>query len=382
MTKTIVVLGAGIAALPIIRQTMRQVVLKSKDYNLVVVSPNTHMLFPIAMPRAIVPGQLSEDKYMVPLSKQFAQYPKDKFEHILGAADSLDPDAKIVKVAGREVKYDTLIVATGATYKEDVPWKTLDTTEQTKSKIQEYQKAIEAAKSIVVVGAGPTGSEVAGELGFEYAKHGKKEVTLVYKEDQPLLPGMLSSVRKQARVELERLNVKLVPNSTVTKVTKQGKETVLELTSKGKTTTLKAEVYIAATGVQPNTSFAPAAMLDSKGYLKQNKTLQAPSYPEIFIVGDAGNLEDSKATIADEQSVHLIKALPAHLLEGKAIPAREVNTKNMYAVTLGRSKATGQMGGWKLPSVMLWWVKGRTMFTEFAEGLTTGVRTTSTVFEK
>jgi len=382
MAKTIVVLGAGLAALPIIRQTMRQIVLKSTDYNLIVISLNSHMLFPIAMPRAIVPGQFSEDKYMVPVSKQFAQYPKDKFEHILGAADSLDPEAKIVRVGGREVRYDKLIVATGARYKGDVPWTTLDTTEQTRSKIHEYQKAIETAKSIVIVGAGPTGTEVAGELGFEYAKKGKKKVTLVCRGDQPLPPKMLDSVRKQARVELERLNVKLVSNSTVTNVTKDGNETVLELTSNGKMSTLKADVHIAATGVQPNTSFAPASMLDSKGYLKQDKTLRAPFYPDIFIVGDAGNLEESKATIADEQAVQLINALPAHLLEGKAMPTRELNTKNMYVVTLGRSKATGQMSGWKLPSMILWWVKGRTMFTESVEGIARGFQTINTVFEK
>lgn len=381
--KTIVVLGAGIAALPIIRQTMRQVVLKSTDYKLIVIAPNTHMLFPIAMPRAIVPGQMQEDKYLIPLSKQFAQYPKDKFEHILGAAEALDPEGKTVRVGEREVQFDTLIVATGSTYKEDVPWKILESTDKTRSAIREFQEQIQASKSIVIVGAGPTGSEIAGELGFEYSKHGKKEVTLIYSGDQPLLEGMMSSVRKQARVELERLNVKLVSNTTVTKVTKEGKETTLELTGKdGKKTTMKTEAYIPATGVKPNASFAPPSMLDATGHLKQSKTLQSPSHPSIFIVGDAGNLEDSKASIADEQAVHLIKNLPAHLLQGKAMPERAVNTKEMYAVTLGRSKATGQMGGWKLPSVMLWWVKGRTMFTEAAEGIAMGIKTTSTVFEK
>lgn len=381
--KTIVVLGAGFAALPIIRQTMRQVVLKSTDYKLVVIAPNTHMLFPIAMPRAIVPGQITEEKYLIPLSKQFSQYSKDKFEHILGSAEALDPEAKIVRVGEREVKFDTLIVATGSTYKEDVPWKILDSTEKTRSRIQEFQTEIKAAKSIVVVGAGPTGSEIAGELGFEYSKHGTKEVTLIYNHDQPLLPGMLDSARKQARLELERLNVKLVPSTTVTKVTKEGKESVLELTSKdGKKSTLKTDVYIPATGIKPNTSFAPASMLDASGYLNQNKSLQSPSYPNIFIVGDVGNLEASKASLADEQAVYLIKNLPAHLLQGKAIPEREPTSKEMIAVTLGRSKGTGQMGSWKLPSFMVWYVKGRTMFTEFAEGIVKGVKTTSTVLEK
>ena len=59
-----------------------------------------------------------------------------------------------------------------------MPWKgSLSGYEATRDGLHKVQGQVKAAKSIVVGGAGPTGIEVAGELGFEYGKN--KEITLV-----------------------------------------------------------------------------------------------------------------------------------------------------------------------------------------------------------
>ena len=80
--KTIVVLGTGVAATAVIRQTMKSTVLKRNDIKVVVVSPSTHFLWPIAMPRAIVPGQFADEKVMFPLEPTFDEYPAEKFEFV------------------------------------------------------------------------------------------------------------------------------------------------------------------------------------------------------------------------------------------------------------------------------------------------------------
>lgn len=82
---TIAVLGSRLSAVPVIRQAMVQVVSKSKDYTLLVVVPNTHYHFPVAMPSAIVPCQVSDDKIRMNLELQFSRYPANKVEFILGA---------------------------------------------------------------------------------------------------------------------------------------------------------------------------------------------------------------------------------------------------------------------------------------------------------
>ncbi|KAK4062511.1 uncharacterized protein Triagg1_9881 [Trichoderma aggressivum f. europaeum] len=387
MTKTIVVLGVGVAAAPLIRQTMRNVVLKEKDFNMIVVAPNTHFHWPIAMPRVIVPGQLADDKAMIDLRPFFKEYPADKFEFVQGVASAMDPASNTVDVllssgASRTVNYHTLVVATGTSSKDNMPWKAMGDTEHTKSRLREVQEQIKNAKSIVIVGGGQTGAETAGELGFEYSKEGRKEVYFIYNDSLPLAPPVMDSVRKQTKTELEKLKVKLVPNTKVTAVEYSGNDTILTLTSSdGKTKTLTTQAYIPTTGGTPNSSFVPAALLDSEGYINQTATLQAKGYDNIFVLGDIGNLEGSKAGVADAQAVHLIKALPIHL-KGGAMPAYTPSTKVMVGITLGRSRGTGQMGSFKVFSFLIHYAKGRFLGTDYAHLIAAGKKTLMTTYEK
>ncbi|KAL7956423.1 hypothetical protein V8C34DRAFT_288637 [Trichoderma compactum] len=387
MTKTIVVLGVGVAAAPLIRQTMRNVVLKEKDYTLIVVAPNTHFHWPIAMPRVIVPGQLADDKAMIDLRPFFKEYPADKFEFVQGVASTMDPASNTVDVllssgASRTINYHTLVVATGTSSKDNMPWKSMGDTEHTKSRLREVQEQIKNAKSIVIVGGGQTGAETAGELGFEYSKEGRKEVHFIYNDSLPLAPPVMDSVRKQTKTELEKLKVKLVPNTKVTAVEYSGNDTILTLTSSdGKTKTLTTQAYIPTTGGTPNSSFVPAALLDSEGYVNQTATLQAKGYDNIFVIGDVGNLEQSKAGVADAQTVHLIKALPIYL-KGGAMPVYTPNTKVMVGITLGRSRGTGQMGSFKIFSFLIHYAKGRFLGTDYAHLIAAGKKTLMTTYEK
>lgn len=385
--KTIVVLGAGVGATPLIRQLMRNTVLTSNDYRMVVIAPNTHFHWPIAIPRAVVPGQLPDEKVSIALEPYFKDYPKDKFEFVLGTASGLDPDTKSVIVAlntggSSTVSYHTIVIATGTTSKNNMPWKGMRTTEETKTKLHNLQDSIKEAKTIVVAGGGLTGSETAGELGFEYAQSGKKEVIFVYSDSLPLAAPVIDSVRKQVSTELEKLNVKLVPDTTVTAVSTSGKDTILELHHRnGTTRTITTQAYLPTTGATPNSSFAPPKMLDSDGYLKQTTTLQAEGYPDVFVLGDVGNLEGSNASAVDAQTVHLIMALPTYLNGGK-LPEFQAATRAMYGITLGRSRATGQVGNFKMFSFVIWYIKGRFLGTDYAHLIAAGKKTMLKTYEK
>lgn len=385
--KNIVILGAGVAAAPLIRQTMVNTVLKRDDFKLIVVSPTAHFHWPIAMPRAIVPGQFEDEKVMFPLEPTFKEYPPSKFEFVQGKASSLDTTSNLVIVslnAGgtQSVLYDTLIIATGARARDDMPWKSLGTTEETKAKLHSLQSQIKKAKTIIVAGGGLTGVETAGELGFEYSKDGQKEVIFIHDSHLPLGPPVMDSMRKAAKNELEKLKVKIVPNSTVVNTTVNGDETVVEVrNTDGSTMSYKAQAYVPAIGIIPNTEFVPANLLDERGFIKQTTLLQAEGHPNIFVIGDAGNLEPSKAAIAEAQTVHLIKALPVYLDGGK-VPEYTVAGKEIFGITVGRSRATGQMGTMKVFSFLIWWVKGRFLGTDYAGAWAAGKRMMTKTFEK
>lgn len=385
--KTIVVLGTGVAATAVIRQTMKTTVLPRKDVKMVVVSPNTHFLWPIAMPRAIVPGQLADEKVLFPLEPTFKEYPSDKFEFVLGTASSLDPSAKSVTVLtnnateSRTVHYDAIVIATGASAKNDMPFKPMDTTQHVLDSLRRIQEDIKRADTIVVAGGGATGVETAGELGYEYAKNGSKTVYFIHNESLPLSSPVIDSVRKQAKLELEKLNVKILANTTITSAKATGKDTVLELRqADGTTKSLTTQAYIPTMGVTPNTSFLPKSMLDSHGYVRQTTRLQAEGHADIFVIGDAGNLEACKVAAAGAQARHLIQSLPLHL-DGKDLPEYKLPTTDMIGITLGRSRGTGQVGTMKLFSFLIWYFKGRFLGTDYAGHLAAGKRTLTTKFE-
>ncbi|KAH7252997.1 hypothetical protein B0J15DRAFT_513291 [Fusarium solani] len=343
---------------------MLKSVLQQDNLRLTVIAPNTHFHWPIAMPRVILPDHWSEHKAMFELYPFFKDYPPERFEFVLGAASSMDLEGKHITVALNRggvytVHYDTLVIATGSTAQDHVPWTVLGTTEETKDKLHALWDDIRRSETIVIAGGGPTGTETAGEIAYEY--NGGKEVHFVYYDDLPLGPSTLDSVRKQVVKELSKLKVNLLPKTRVTEVTKDGKDTILQLRrADGSFQTLRTQAYIPATGTKPNSAFAPKEILDNRGFIKQT---------------------NNRAMYADSQCQHLIKNIPRYLSGGKMTPYKK-NQKEMMAVTLGRKRATGQLGNIKILSLLMWYAKGRWMGTDYAYDLAAGRRSLSTVLEK
>ncbi len=260
-----------------------------------------------------------------------------------------------------------------------MPFKNLGTTEATKAALHDWSKRIGEAKSIVVAGAGATGVELAGELGQEYAVTGKKEITLVADQELPFESKYLRGVREAAKKELERLKVKVVVNAKATLPTDNSSKTVTITKTDGTTSTLQADLLIPTFGVVPNTSFLPASMLDARGFVKQTTYLRAEGHDDIFVVGDAGNLQTPQAAHAEQQTLHVVRLLEARALAaeaaGAAVPEYKPADKIMFAATVGRNRGTGQMGNWKLWSWIVWLAKGRYLGTNYASDIAKGART-------
>ncbi|CAI6092559.1 unnamed protein product [Clonostachys chloroleuca] len=387
--KTILDLGAGIGAIPVVRQTMVNIVLKDDNFKLVLVAPNTHFHWPISMPRTIVPVQHLEDKTFIPLTPTFSDYPPQKFSFVRGKAVSLDPESNSVTVGlaaggSLSVPYHTLIIAIGARARArgGMPWKCLSDTLETRERLYHLQDQIAKAKSIVVAGGGLTAVEIAGELGYKYSQHGTKEVILVYNDRLPLAPPATDSVRSQVKLELERLKVKLISDTTVTSHGSHDGTITLQLkNAEGSVESISTEAYLPAFGLIPNTDFMPEHLLDDRKYIKQTTKLQVEGHSNIFVIGDAGSLESSNAIHADKQAVHLIKALPSYFAKCELAEYR-ADSRPAFGIALGPSRGVGQVGNWRVYSILVWFMKGRYLGTDYSPMLATGKRTSMTIFEK
>jgi NADH dehydrogenase FAD-containing subunit len=379
MTKTVVILGAGLAGLPVAHYLLKFTAANVSDLRVVLVSPNDEFYWNLASVRAVLPGKLAEDKYTWPIPEAFAKYPSDKFEFVAGKAETLNPDTNSVVVAlndgtQRNLEYHTVIVCTGSDPLDGMPWKTVGTSQKTKAAIAQLQEQIKNAKSIVVGGAGATGVEFAGELGAEYAKPGTKSVTIVSSDPLPLEARIMQSTRETTKKELEKLKVKFVADTKITAVADADGQKVLELTNKdGSKTTLKADLFVPTYGMSFNTQFAPAAMLDANKKLNQDKYLRSPQYKNVFVLGDVGNLQPPQAAAAGTQVGHIITQLEPYLKTGK-VEEYKFEDKIMFGVSIGPNRGTGQMGTMKPLSLLIWWFKGRYLGTNYAKDFATGLK--------
>lgn len=305
MTRTIVILGAGIGGFPLAHYLVRHTASKFSDVRVVLVSPTDEFYWVFAVPRAVIPGQMSPDDISFSIPDSFAQYPSNKFELVLGKADRLLPESNAVVVAlddgdKRSIEYHSVIVATGADDKHKLPWKNLGTSAETRDALDRLRTSIGDAQTIFVAGAGPTGVEFVGELGSEYSRHGTKKVILVSSDKLPLNSSVLDSVHHTVKSQLKKLDIEIIANAKVTAALGTGVDQALELiAADGKKQSLKADLLIPAHGLTYNTDFMPAEMLDKDGRVEQEKTLQASGYDNVFAMGDAGNIQDPLAYFAN-----------------------------------------------------------------------------------
>jgi len=240
--KQVVILGASYAGTSAAHRILKQGAKTGLTFKITLVSPNTHLYWNIAAPRALIEGQFSDEQLFQPLVDGFTQYPDSRFEFIVGRAGKLDAGSKEVVIVGvngeKKLKYDFLILATGSHTEGDTPFKGLESTEATKDALHNVQNQVKRAKTIVIAGAGVTGVETAGELAFEYEN--KKEIILVgFEPRDPLrLPRQLTllqiasgtavleaqqspeSVCKIATAALHKLGVEIRLQNKVTKTMK------------------------------------------------------------------------------------------------------------------------------------------------------------------
>lgn len=191
--------------------------------------------------------------------------------------------------AARTLQYDQLVLATGTranrTCDAQAPWKAAGTHEETLALLRDVGTRIAAAQHIVVAGAGATGVEVAGELGFEFGKSApaasKKEIVLLASGDE-ILGG--DAVAGNARAELTKLGVTIKTGSVAESAT---------TTADGKTevklrdgSVIKTDLFLPATGLVPNSEYVDKKYLNEKNLVEVDGYFRVPGVEGVWALGD------------------------------------------------------------------------------------------------
>lgn len=243
---------------------------------------------------------MKDEEFTQPIEPAFAKYPSDAFEFIVGTATASDLDAQSVTISTatgeRIVSYDHLVLATGTRTSGDdvVPWKASGTHEEIMDTLHSTAEKVKVAKHIVVAGAGTTGVETAGELGFEYKKD--KEIVLLSGGDQ-IMGG--DSLASNATSELKKLGVVIKTGARVAGTSKlpDGKtEVTLESGE-----VIVTDLYLPTMGMAPNTEYLPEKVLRDDKFVAIDEFYKVKNTTNVWAAGDIVWLPRGSFVLADKQ---------------------------------------------------------------------------------
>jgi NADH dehydrogenase len=288
---------------------------------------------------------------------------------LLGEVTDIDLESRTLQVGGETIGYDYLIVATGATHSyfgkdewsELAPGlKTLEDALVMRARVLRAFEEAEARPedagrllTFVVVGAGPTGVELAGAL-VEIAVHamGKEfdsvdpstaRVILVEGTDR-VLPPYPESLSASAQRQLEDLGVEVKTKALVSDIDEHG----VTLSSGER---IEAGTVLWAAGVEASPLGAMlGAELDRAGRVIVEPDLSVPGHPEVFVIGDLASVPGvpGVAPAAMQMGRHASRVIAT----GQRRRFRYRNKGSL--ATIGRARAVADIKGFRFGGFAAW----------------------------
>ena len=372
----LVVVGAGFAGLALVKA------LKVPGLAITIVDQRNHHLFqPLLYQVATTILPTSDVAWPI---RNLLKARKD-VTTLLGEVVGVDTAAKEVRLKDSpSLPYDLLVLATGArhSYFGHDEWeraapglKSLeDATTIRRRVLLAFERAELATDpadraallTFVVIGAGPTGVELAGIIA-ELAQHilpkefraiDTREARVILIEAGPrILPAFPENLSAYAEAALTRLGVTVRTAHAVTNVTEQG-VTIGD-------SDIPARTVIWAAGVRA--SPAPAwvgAEVDRAGRVKVEPDLSVPGHPAIFAIGDTASiLLDGGAPVpgvapaAKQQGRFVAGQIRARLAGRPAAPRFRYRHAGNLA-TVGKRAAVVDFGHIQLKGALAWWFWG------------------------
>jgi len=379
----VVVIGGGFGGLYAARA------LRSETISVTLVDRrNFHLFQPLLY--QVATGALSPGEIAAPLRVLLRK--QKNAQVLLAEAADLDAAKRFLILADTgdqgALPYDSLVVAAGAHnfYFGNDAWepaapglKSLEDATRIRHKILYAFEAAERETdperrrrwlTFVIVGAGPTGVELAGALAEIANDSLRHDFRSIHPEESRILlldaaPRVLTtfpeSLSAAAERQLIRLGVRVLPQVRVTAIDPGG---VTYAASTG-TNRIESHTILWAAGVKPSPwgeilSRRAGAALDRGGRVKVNADLSIPGHPEIFVIGDLAYREQDGAPLPGIAPVAMqegryVASVIAARLEGRTPKPFRYFDKGYLAV-IGRNKGVGVIGGVKLHGWIAWFV--------------------------
>ena len=370
----VVIIGAGFGGLACASRLTRaplQVTLIDRH--------NYHLFQPLLY--QVATASLSPADIATTVRGLFSEYLN--VECLLGDVTGVDADRQAVLVGERRLPYDYLVLATGAShsYFGRDEWephapglKTIDDAVEIRRRILAAFERAESAEdpaerrsllTFVIVGGGPTGVELAGDIAelvrygmekeFRHFDPASARVVLVQSAAR-LLPTFPEALSRKAQRSLERLGVEVVLESKVADIDPDG------VLVNGLRIASRTVLWAAGVVASPAARWlhAPA---DRSGRVKVEADLSVAGLPNVFVIGDTALVNAWKgkpvpglAPAAKQGGTYVAKVVLGRLRGERPPPFRYRHMGSL--ATIGRKAAVASFGGVNVSGAPAWWLWG------------------------
>ncbi|XP_011088963.1 apoptosis-inducing factor homolog B [Sesamum indicum] len=339
--KRVVVVGGGVAGSLIAKSLQFQA-------DVTLIDPKEYFEIPWASLRAKVEPTFAERSLI---------YHKDYLTNgrlVLSKAISIS-NSQVLTAEGRLVTYDYLVIATG--HDDPLP--------KTKSeRLKEYQtehERIRSASSVLIVGGGPTGVELAGEIAVDFPD---KKVVLVHEGSRLLeFIGPKAADKTLEWLKSKRVEVKLRQSVDLNN-SSEGNNTFI--TSSGEI--INADCHFVCTGRPSGSAWLHETILknsvDGLGRLKVDENLRVKGFKNIFAIGDITDVREIKqGYLAQKHALIAAKNLKVMMRGGKEKKMASYKPHSIkVVVSLGRQDAVAQFPLTTLIGLVPGFIKSKDLF--------------------
>jgi apoptosis-inducing factor 2 len=255
----------------------------------------------------------------------------------------VDPH-RVVTASGEEISADFVVLATGSRY--PFPAKTdLVDTHRAQEQVRQTNRALTQADRVLLVGAGPVGIELAGEIRAVWPE---KSIVLLDAADEILGGPYMPELKTELRRQLVESQVELILGSPLRQAppTEPGELGAFTVATEVGTE-IVADIWFRCYGVVPNSDYLGVelgAARRSDGFIEVGSTLQVAGQTRVFAVGDISTADSKMAGFARHQAATVVENINS-LAQGRSDLAHYESMGVAIAVPFGPTGGAGQFPG-------------------------------------
>src|SRR5580700_3135567 len=288
----------------------------------------------------------------------------------------VDPH-QVVTASGEEITADYVVLATGSRY--PFPAKTdLVDTHHAQEQVRQTHQALTQADRVLLVGAGPVGIELAGEIRQVWPE---KSIVLLDVADEVLGGPYKAELKAELRRQLLETRVELILGSPLREAppTEPGELGTFTLATEAGTE-ITSDIWFRCYGVVPNSDYLAGTLASARradGFIEVGPTLQVAGQTTVFAVGDVSTADAKMAGFAAREAATVADNINA-LTQGRSDLTNYESMGVAIAVPIGPTGGAGQFPGQDeiVGSETIAEVKGRELMVDrFSElfGIAAGV---------